>query len=141
MLLPEALAYVSRYRHGVLATVKADGRPQMSNIVFSVTDAGVLRISTTVDRAKAVNIRRDPRVSVHVTSVDFRSYVVIDGEAELLPVATSPDGEVTDELVDMYRAVLGEHPNWSEFRARMVEERRCVVRMTPMHAYGLLPRE
>lgn len=139
--LTDALTYARGHRRGVLATVKADGRPQLSNVVYSFTPDDVVRISTTQGRAKVVNVLRDPRVSLHVTAPDFRSYVVIDGEAELSPVAEDPNGPELDELIEMYRAIRGERDDWAAYRAEKVAERRRVLRIRPVHAYGLLPRE
>ena len=83
MDLDAALDYARPIRRGVLATLKADGRPQLSNIMFGIDPDGVVRISVTATRAKTANMRRDPRVSLHVTAADFWSYVVLEGEAEL----------------------------------------------------------
>src|SRR5690625_367821 len=83
---------------GVLVTLKRDGRPQLSNIMYAVAD-DVIRISVTDNRAKTNNLRRDPRASLHVTSDDFWSYVVVEGTASLSAVATEPDDEAVDELV------------------------------------------
>lgn len=119
---------------GMLATVKRDGRPQLSNVVYVYTD-GAIRISVTDDRAKTANLRRDPRASFHV-SPDFWTYAVAEGTAELTPVAQSPDDATVDELVDIYRAVSGEHPDWTEFREAMVAQRRLVIRVRVDRLYG-----
>ena len=133
----DALAYVRQHQKGVLLTLKADGRPQASNIMFGVGDDGVIRISATADRAKANNARRDPRVSLHVTAEDFWSYVVIEGDADVSPTAAVPDDATVDELVDLYRSLQGEHPDWDDYRATMVSDRRLVIRIHPTHAYGM----
>jgi len=119
---------------GMLATVKRDGRPQLSNVVYVYTD-GAIRISVTDDRAKTANLRRDPRASFHV-SPDFWTYAVAEGTAELTPVAQSPDDATVDELVDIYRSVSGEHPDWTEFREAMVAQRRLVIRVRVDRLYG-----
>ena len=134
---PRLLDLVAAHRWGVLATLKRDGRPQLSNIGYSWTE-GLLRISVTADRAKTRNLLADPRASVHVTSPDFWSWVVVEGTAELTPPAADPDDATADELVGYYRAVSGEHPDWAEYRRAMVAERRLVVRLRPTHAYGQL---
>jgi PPOX class probable F420-dependent enzyme len=139
MDLAAALDYARPIRRGVLATMKADGRPQLSNIMFGVGADGVVRISVTATRAKTANMRRDPRVSLHVTATDFWSYVVLEGDAELTPVATGPDDATVDELVELYRELQGEHPDWAEYRAAMVADERLVVRLAPTRAYGSLP--
>lgn len=140
MDLSAALDYARPIRRGVLATLKADGRPQLSNIMFGIDAEGVVRISVTDTRAKTANLRRDPRVSLHVTSPDFWSYVVLEGEAELTPVALDPGDATVDELVALYRELQGEHPDWDEYRAAMVADQRLVVRLRPTHAYGALPQ-
>ena len=84
---------------------------------------------------------RDPRASLYVTSQDFWSYAVVEGEADLSPVTTAPNDATADELVALYQAVSGEHPNWDEYRAAMVADGRLVVRLTPTTAYGMLAGE
>jgi PPOX class probable F420-dependent enzyme len=136
---PRLLAFVAENRRGVLVTLKHDGRPQLSNVGYAVDDAGLIRVSVTDDRAKTRNLRRDPRVSLHVTSADFWTWVVVEGTAELTPVAADPHDATVEELVAYYRGVAGEHPDWDEYRQAMVADRRLVVRFTPSHAYGQLP--
>ena len=123
-------------KRGVLVTLKRDGRPQLSNVIYAVAD-DVVRVSVTDDRAKTKNLRRDPRASLHVTSDDFWSYVVVEGVAELSPVAADPDDPTVDELVDLYRAMQGEHPDWDDYRAAMVRDRRLVVRLRIDRLYGM----
>ena len=137
MDLTTALEYVRARDHGVLATLKTDGRPQLSNVNHSVGDDGVVRISITGDRAKYRNLVRDPRVSYHVTAEDFWSYVVLEGTADLTPIAAAPDDATVAELVDLYRAVQGEHPDWDDYRRAMVDDRRVVLRIHPDRAYGM----
>jgi PPOX class probable F420-dependent enzyme len=137
MDLADALAFAADHRHGVIVTIKADGRPQLSNIAYALVD-GVIFVSITDDRAKTKNLRRDPRTSLHVTRDDFYAYVVLEGDTQLSPVAASPDDDTVDQLVEYYRAVAGEHPNWDEYRRAMVADRRLVARFTPERAYGML---
>ena len=137
MDLTSALDYARARDHGVLVTLKGDGRPQLSNINYAVGDDGVVRISITADRAKYRNLVRDARASLHVTADDFWSYVVLEGDAELSAVASAPDDEAVDELVALYRSVQGEHPDWDDYRAAMVTDRRVVLRLRPTHAYGM----
>ena len=139
MDLSTGLDFARHHRRGVLVTMKRDGRPQLSNIMYGIDDAGVVRISITADRAKAKNLARDARSSLHVTQDDFWAYVVLEGDAELSPVATAPDDAAVDELVELYRSMAGEHPDWDEYRAAMVADRRLVARLRPTHAYGMLP--
>ena len=134
MELDQALEFVAARHHGALITLKADGRPQSSNIAYDVGDDGVIRISVTDGRAKTANLRRDPRASLHVNRDDYYAYVVVEGRAEVTPVAASPDDATVDELVEYYRAVAGEHPDWDDYRAAMVRDRRVVIRVTPDRA-------
>ena len=123
--------------HGALVTLKRDGRPQLSNVGHTYDPAtGVIRISVTDSRAKTANLRRDPRASYYVTTPDMGAYLVAEGTAELTPVTTAPDDATADELVEVYRAIGGEHPDWDEFRAAMVEQRRLVIRIAVERTYG-----
>lgn len=133
-----ALAAARARNQSVLTTLKADGKPQLSNVLHAVDDAGVLRVSTTADRAKYVNLERTPWAALHVLGDDFWSYAVIEGDVELSAVAAAPDDAAVEELVDLYRALQGEHDDWDDYRASMVADRRVVVRITPTHAYGML---
>jgi PPOX class probable F420-dependent enzyme len=136
---PRLLDLVADHRRGVLATIKRDGRPQLSNIGYAYDRAaGVVRISVTADRAKTRNLQRDARAGLHVTSDDFWSWVVVEGTADLTPVAADPHDGTVEELVAYYRAVSGEHPDWDEYRQAMVTDRRLVVRLSVEHAYGQL---
>ena len=137
MDLDTALDYARAHRRAVLITIKSDGRPQSSNVMHWTDTDGVVHVSVTDTRAKVRNIRRDPRVSLHVTADDFWSYVVLEREAELTPVATSPGDETVDELVAYYRALNGEHPDWDDYRAAMVADQRLVLRLRPTRAYGM----
>jgi PPOX class probable F420-dependent enzyme len=136
---PRLLAFVAGRHWGVLATLKRDGRPQLSNVGYAYDEgAGVVRVSVTADRAKTRNLERDPRVSLHVASEDFWTWVVVEGTAELTPVAADPHDAAVEELVTYYRGVNGEHEDWEDYRAAMVRDRRRVVRFSPEHAYGQL---
>ncbi len=136
---PSHLTFLVTHRNGVLVTLKRDGRPQLSNVVYHADVAsGLVRISLTADRAKTKNATRDPRVSMHVTAPDFWSYVVVDGDATLTPVATDPQDATVEALVDLYRAISGEHPDWDDYRAVMVKEQRQMLSFTITHSYGQL---
>ncbi len=139
MELDTALGFARQRRQGVLVTQRRDGRPQLSNVTYAIDGEGTVRVSTTADRAKARNLARVPVASLHVAREDFYAYVVLDGSAELSPVATAVDDAAVDELVDLYRAIAGEHPDWDDYRRAMVADRRLVARLRPTHAYGLLP--
>ncbi len=138
MELTAALDFVRPRRHGVLVTLRLGGRPQLSNIAFALGDDGIVRISVTDSRAKTKNLRRDPRASLYVVGDDFWSYLVLDGDANLTPVAADPQDAVVDELVALYRTVSGEHPDWDEYRQAMVDDERLVVRLVPERAYGMV---
>jgi PPOX class probable F420-dependent enzyme len=136
---PRLLAFLAEHRWGVLATIKNDGRPQLSNIGYSYDlESSLVRISVTADRAKTRNLQRDPRVTLHVASTDFWSWVAVEGTAELTPVAADPHDATVEELVTYYRAINGEHDDWADYRAAMVADRRLVLRFRPEHAYGQL---
>jgi PPOX class probable F420-dependent enzyme len=129
---------LAKRNQGVLVTHRADGWPQLSNVNYAwYPDEQLIRISVTDDRAKTRNLRRDRRASFHVASDDFWSYVVVDGHAELSEVAKDPHDAAVQELIDLYRAVQGEHPDWDDYRAAMVRDRRLVVRIPAERAYGL----
>jgi PPOX class probable F420-dependent enzyme len=138
MELSDALDFARSNNRSVLVTLRGDRRPQLSNILHCVDDEGVIRISTTTDRAKYVNLRRTPWAALHITSKDFWSYVVLEGPVEVTEPATAVDDAVVGELVDYYRAANGEHDDWDDYRAAMVRDHRAVVRLRPDHAYGAL---
>lgn len=127
---------------GVLATVKRDGRPQLSNINYALdVDRLVARMSVTDDRAKVRNLRRDPRASLFVSSPDGWSYAALEGTVELSEVATVADDAAVEELVELYRDLRGEdHPDWAEYREAMVADKRLVARLRVEHTYGIPPR-
>jgi PPOX class probable F420-dependent enzyme len=140
MEINEALEFLRGRRNGVVVTVKRDGRPQLSNVIYKVGDDGLIRVSVTAGRAKTKNAQRDPRVSFYSTAEDFWSYVVVDGTAELTPPASSTDDATVEQLVDLYRSMVGEHPDWNEYRQAMVKDQRQVLIIHPEHAYGAIAR-
>jgi PPOX class probable F420-dependent enzyme len=134
---PRMLGFVAENRWGVLATIRRNGRPQLSNVGYAYDpDQQLFRVSVTADRAKTKNLRADPRVTLHVASKDFWTWVAVEGTAELTPVAADPHDGTVEELIAYYRGVSGEHDNWDEYRAAMIADRRLVVRFRPEHAYG-----
>ena len=137
--LAAALDYARTHRRCVLITLKKDGRPQSSHVSQWTGVDGVMRVSLTADRAKTKNLARDPRVSLHVQADDFWSYAVLEGDAELSPVAADPADAAVDLLVEYYRALSGEHPDWDDYRRAMVADRRLVLSVRPTYAYGMLP--
>ena len=132
---PHALLAASKL--GVLATIKADGRPQLSPITPSYDrDAGVIRVSTTDRTAKVANLRRDPRVALEVTSADGWKWATAEGTATVTGPGTDPHGPEVEALVEYYRAAAGEHPDWDEYRAVMVSDRRVLLTIAVDHVYG-----
>jgi PPOX class probable F420-dependent enzyme len=138
MELTDALDYVRARKNGVLTTIRANGRPQLSNILYIPGDDGLLRISITESRAKTVNMRRDPRVSLYVPGDNFWQYVVVEGTAELTPPAADPHDDTVEQLVAYYKAGNGEHPDWDDYRATMVADRRLICAVHPERAYGMV---
>ncbi|BCJ58305.1 PPOX class F420-dependent oxidoreductase [Micromonospora endophytica] len=123
----EGLLEFLRPRHRVvLMTTRADGRPQSSPVAAGVDAAGRLVISTYPERAKVANIRRDPRVSLCVLSDDWNGpWVQLDGTAEVLDL---PDA--LEPLVEYFRSISGEHPDWDEYREAMVRQGKSLIRVT-----------
>ena len=132
-----AVAFAQRRRRGVLTTLRRDGRPQLSNIMYVPRD-GAFLISVTDTRAKTKNLRRDSRASLYVPGEDFWNFVVLDGTVELSGVAQRVDDDVTAGLVDYYRQGAGEHPDWDDFKTTMVQEGRLLATFRPTSAYGLV---
>src|SRR5688500_3278239 len=120
---PHALLAESRL--GVLATIKSDGRPQLSPVTpFYDQQAGVIHVSMTEGRAKTANLRRDPRATLEVTSPDGWAWATAEGMATLTGPGTDPHGPEVEALVRYYRAAAGEHPDWAEYRSGMVSDGR-----------------
>ena len=137
MELSTALDFARTNQKSVLTTLRRDGKPQLSNVLHHVYDDGLIRISITEDRAKYKNLAREPWAALHVTQPDFWAYVVLEGDVELSPVAAAPDDPTVEELVSYYRDIQGEHPDWDEYRAAQVDQRRVMVRLRPTRAYGM----
>ena len=137
MDLSTALDWAAKHKNGVLITIRADGRPQSSDIVYAYDDGSFL-ISVTDDRAKTKNMRRDPRVVLHITDVAAWSYLAFDATAQLSPVTTEPGDAASDLLVKLYQLVSGEHPNWDEYRKAMIDQRRLVAKVIPKSVVGYI---
>jgi PPOX class probable F420-dependent enzyme len=136
MDIDEALTWAANRKNGILITIRQDGRAQSSDIVYAV-DGGDVIISVTDDRAKTVNMRRDPRVVLHLTDPASWSYLSLDGTVALSDVTSSADDAANDALVEYYEAVNGSpHPNWDEYRQAMVDQGRLIARFTPTSAVG-----
>jgi PPOX class probable F420-dependent enzyme len=134
------LALIADNSWGVLATLKRDGRPQLSNVTYHFDPRALtIEVSVTEPRAKTRNLRRDPRASLLVSSEDGWSYAVAEGDAVLSAPAASVDDETVESLVTLYRNVAGEHPDWDEYRQAMVVDRRVLLRLPIAHLYGMPP--
>ncbi|MFC4787194.1 PPOX class F420-dependent oxidoreductase [Nocardioides sp. MAHUQ-72] len=119
-----------RPRHQMtLMTTRRDGRPQVSPVTGGVDAEGRIVISTYPQRAKAANLRRDPRATVLVHSDEWNGpYVQVDGTAEVLDM---PSQEAEDALVEYFRCISGEHPDWEEYRQAMRRQGKSLIRITP----------
>ncbi len=136
MGLQEALTLVEAHKPGVLITLRHDGRPQSSNVVYAVSGRQI-RISVTEDRAKTRNLRRDPRAALHVSTPDGSAWAAVEGLTTLSPVSATPGDETGRALAQLYVAISGsEHPDWDEYHRAMVPERRLVVTLDVTHGYG-----
>lgn len=134
------LALIGGNSMGVLATIKQDGRPQLSNVSYYFDPRSVqIQVSVTEPRAKTRNLRRDPRASIHVSSDDGWSYAVAEGEAILTPPAAAPDDDTVEGLIALYRNIAGEHPDWDDYRRAMVDDRRVLLTLPITHVYGMPP--
>lgn len=124
-----------------LATIRRDGRPQLSQVSYAY-DRGqdLLRVSVTDSRAKTANLRRDPRGTVLVHGPSRWAYAAAEVRARLWDVTTDPQDASAQELVDIYRTLAGEHPDWDEFRTAMVRERRLPLHLHVERVYGIPPR-
>ncbi|MFJ9174531.1 PPOX class F420-dependent oxidoreductase [Streptomyces sp. NPDC102360] len=124
-------------RLGVLATLKADGRPQLSPVQpFYDPGTETLYVSMTEGRAKTANLRRDPRAALEVTAPDGRAWATAEGAVKLVGPGTDPKGPEVEALVEYYRKAAGEHPDWDEYRSVMVSDRRVLMVMAVDHVYG-----
>ena len=125
--LPDLLSFVRPRHRMLLATSRADGRPQMSPVSGGVDEAGRIVISSYPSRAKTRNAERDPQTSVLVLSDEWDgAWIQVDGTAEILHMPDAGDG-----LVDYFRCIAGEHPNWDEYRQAMTVQDKSLIRITP----------
>jgi PPOX class probable F420-dependent enzyme len=121
------LEFVRPRHRAILLTTRADGRPQGSPVTCGVDDSGRIVISTYPERAKTRNAKRDPGVSVIVVSDEWNgAWVQIDGTAEVMD---TPDS--VEPLVEYFRNISGEHPDWDEYRAAMLKQGKSIIRVTP----------
>jgi uncharacterized protein len=134
------LAVIADNSLGVLATIKRDGRPQLSNVSYHFDARSVaIQVSITEPRAKTRNLRRDSRASMLVSSDDGWSYAVAEGAAKLTPPALAVDDDTVEALITLYRNIAGEHPDWDDYREAMVTDRRVLLTIPIAHVYGMPP--
>ncbi|MEV6793866.1 PPOX class F420-dependent oxidoreductase [Streptomyces sp. NPDC051320] len=125
--LAQLLEFVRPRHRAILLTTRADGRPQGSPLSCGVDDSGRIVVSTYPERAKTRNAKRDERVSVIVLSDEWNGpWVQVDGKAEVID---APDS--VEPLVEYFRNISGEHPDWDEYRAAMVKQGKSIIRITP----------
>jgi PPOX class probable F420-dependent enzyme len=125
MDLDEARAFLRTNHHAVLATMRRDGTPQLSPVACTVDDSGTVVVSTREAAAKTRNVRRDPRAWLCVLSDGFYGqFVQVEGAATVVSLPEAMDG-----LVDYYRSISGEHPDWDDYRAAMEREQRVLIRL------------
>jgi PPOX class probable F420-dependent enzyme len=123
----ELLEFIRPRHHAIVITARADGRPQASPVTCGVDEAGRIVVSTYPERAKTRNARRNPQASVLILSDDFGgAWVQIDGDAEVIDMP-----EAVEVLVDYYRSIAGEHPDWDEYRQAMARQGKSLLRITP----------
>ncbi|MGE0218599.1 PPOX class F420-dependent oxidoreductase [Mycolicibacterium sp.] len=134
------LAVIAGNSLGVLATIKRDGRPQLSNVSYYFDPRALtISVSITEPRAKTRNLRRDPRAALHVSSDDGWAYAVAEGDAILTPPAADPGDDTVEGLIALYRNIAGEHPDWDDYRRAMVDDRRVLMTLPIAHVYGMPP--
>ena len=133
MNVEQARAFIAENHRAVLATIKRDGRPQLSNVAYTLDDDGKIRISVTRDRAKTKNLARDPRATLEVLGDNWHEYLVVEGSAEI------EDGPSTlADLRRVYETITGKpHPNWAEFDEAMVRDGRVLLAITIERMYPL----
>ena len=136
MLPANVEQFVSSNHNAVLTTSRRNGAAQMSIVTAGPFRNGVA-FTTTADRAKLHNLRRDPRCSLMVAEARWSSYVVLEGQAQIMSWGTTDAEELRLALREVYRAAAGkEHPDWGEYDQAMIDERRSVVLVLPDHLYG-----
>ena len=126
MDVAEAIAFVRTNHHGIMATTRADGRVAMSPIACTVDGEGRIVVSTRETAMKVKHVARDPHVAICVLNDGFfGEWVQVEGDAEIVHLPDAMDG-----LIDYYRSISGEHPDWDDYRAAMERERRVLLRIT-----------
>lgn len=123
---PELVEFLRSRHDGILVTTRRDGSPQLSPVSYGIDDQGRVVVSSYPERAKSVNLRRNPAASLMSLGAEFNDpWVQVDGTAEVIEL---PDA--VEPLVDYFRAISGEHPDWDEYREAMVAQGKCLIRVT-----------
>ena len=136
MLTDAQRAFLTQNHNGALTTFRRSGAAQMSIVTCGIYGDGVA-FTTTEDRAKLRNLRRDPRCTILVGTDDWRNFMVLEGEVRLVSVDNSSADEYRETLRNVFRtAAAQEHPNWPEYDQAMRDDRRFGVIVTPTHIYG-----
>jgi PPOX class probable F420-dependent enzyme len=127
-----AQEFLRSHRRAVLSTIRQDGRPQLSPVLCGLDEAGRVVVSSTEDRAKVRNLRRDPRIAACVFADQFFGpWVQVEGTAEIVSLPEAMDG-----LIEYYRGISGEHPDWDDYRRAMEADRRVLIRFEIERASG-----
>ena len=135
---PDLVAILTGSNLGTLATIRRDGRPQLSKVKYCYdAHRALIRISLTDGRAKVANMRRDQRATLLVNAAGGWHFAVADATVDLSAVAARRDDAAVEELIEVYRTIRGEeHPDWDDYRRAMVGDRRLVGRLHVTHLYG-----
>ncbi|MXY47593.1 MAG: PPOX class F420-dependent oxidoreductase [Chloroflexi bacterium] len=135
-MLPDNVRdFIAKNDKAVLSTFRRNGAAQLSIVVVGAYGDGVA-FTTTEDRAKLLNLRRDSRCSLLVSQDNWWGFVVLEGTARILAADNTDAGELRQAFRDVYRSISGEHPNWDEYDRAMVEDKRAVVVVVPDRIYG-----
>lgn len=136
MLTNGVKQFAAENHRGVLTCFRKNGMPQISIVTCGAYGEGVA-FSTTVDRAKLINLQRDARCSLMISKEDWWGYVVLEGKATILTAENTPADELRDALREVYKAATNtEHPNWPEYDQAMLTDRRAAIIVVPDHVYG-----
>lgn len=135
MLSEQARDFIGQHHKAVLSTFRRNGMAQLSVIVVGPFEDGAA-FTTTEDRAKLPNLRRDPRCSLLVSQDSWWGFLVLEGKAKVMSAGNTEPERLKMALRDVYRSISGEHPDWAEYDQAMVDEKRSVVVVVPDHIYG-----
>ena len=136
MLSEKAMKFLSENRNGVLTTFRRNGAAQMSIVTCGLYGSGVA-FTTTDDRAKLLNMNRDPRCSLLVSKSEWWGFIVLEGHAEIMSPEDTDADKLRLALRDVFRVAAGaDHPDWDEYDRAMIEQVRSVVIVVPEHIYG-----